>query len=93
MGITAVIENGYTIVKILESHGHHSNADALKVSVQVLESKGSDNGAFENIMSMCHAKWLGDLYIDSFKYHEWLKMLEKLRSKANKELNKDFKHS
>jgi hypothetical protein len=68
------------IDKTLRLNGHLTTAERLEELRKQLEDPESSLDALKKISSMCHIKWMGDLYISNVGYHEWLHTLNALRT-------------
>lgn len=74
---------GQAVLELLESHGFSDERDRLARQLLSLESTEPQvrAAAQREIVSMCHPRWLGDLYIEGLSLTEWSRKLDML-SKA-----------
>lgn len=74
---------GQAVLELLERHGFSAERDRLARELSSLESADPQvrAAAQREIISMCHPRWLGDLYIEGLSLTEWSRKLDML-SKA-----------
>lgn len=66
--------------RTLRDNGHIATAERLEGLSKQLNDPDVSIDALKKITSMCHIKWMGDLYIHNRGYHEWLHTLNGLRA-------------
>ncbi len=76
------------ITEILKINNHKKVASTLIKELKNIENENKKIIGLENIISMCHIKDLGDLYISTTPYEEWLKKLNNLEKKTKRILKK-----
>jgi hypothetical protein len=75
---------------LLKTSGHEGTVAELQKALDAIErgTPFSRKEAFASVASMCHPRWLGDMFVQDLDWAEWNAQLERLRGACIKAFNK-----